>query len=74
MLVAYVVISLSCLGLAIAFLVGPSLFPGPSTGRIPVVVALLLLAGLNFLRFTRARQLQRGDQIKDQVPKKPLGL
>ena len=62
------------LGLAIAMLVRPSLFPGARTTRIPVVVALVLLALINVMRILRARQIQMRTERLGKISKKPLGL
>lgn len=67
-------IILLTLALAIALLIDPGLFPGAPNLRVPVVIGLILLAALNFLRFSRARQTQTREQMLKQIPKKPLGL
>jgi hypothetical protein len=62
------------LGLAIALLVRPSMFPGASGTRIPVVAALVLLALLNVMRILRARQSAMREERLSKIPKNPLGL
>ena len=62
------------LGLAIALLVRPSLFPGARGTRIPIVAALVLLALLNVMRILRARQALMREERLSKIPKKPLGL
>ena len=74
MLLPRLIIIVITAGFAIALLVAPRLFPGAPNLRIPVVIGLLLLAALNFLRYSRARQAMTRDQRLQQVPKKPLGL
>jgi hypothetical protein len=63
-----------CAGFAVALMIRPALFPGAPSGRVPVIIGLLLLAALNYLRFVRSRQAQRRQALMDQIPKKPLGL
>ncbi len=67
-------IVLLTLALAIALLIDPRLFPGAPNGRVPVVIGLALLAALNFMRLSRARQAQRRAEVMGRIPKKPLGL
>ena len=69
-----VTVILLSLGLAIGLLVRPSLFPGASGTRIPIVAALVMLALLNVMRILRARQMQMREQRLAKIPKNPLGL
>jgi hypothetical protein len=62
------------LGLAIALLVRPSMFPGAQGTRIPVVAALALLALLNVMRILRSRQAAMREERLSKIPKNPLGL
>ncbi len=62
------------LGLAIALLADPHLFPGAPNGRVPVVVGLLLLAALNGMRLSRSWAARNRQRQLDEIPKKPLGL
>jgi hypothetical protein len=62
------------LGLAIALMVRPAMFPGASGTRIPIVAALVLLAMLNVMRILRTRQAQMREERLSRIPKKPLGL
>jgi hypothetical protein len=62
------------LGLAMGLLVRPSLFPGASGTRIPIVAALVLLAMLNVMRILRVRQAAMREDRLSKIPKKPLGL
>jgi hypothetical protein len=69
-----VIVIILSLGLAIALLVRPSMFPGASGTRIPIVAALVLLAMLNVMRILRARQVAMREERLNKIPKKPLGL
>jgi hypothetical protein len=69
-----VIVIILSLGLAIALLVRPSMFPGASGTRIPIVAALVLLAMLNVMRILRARQVVMREERLNKIPKKPLGL
>jgi hypothetical protein len=69
--IAVIVLSL---GLAIALLVRPSMFPGATGTRIPVVAALVLLALLNVMRILRSRLAATREERLSKIPKKPLGL
>jgi hypothetical protein len=62
------------LGLAMGLLVRPSMFPGASGTRIPIVAALVLLAMLNVMRILRVRQAAMREDRLSKIPKKPLGL
>lgn len=74
MMLLRLVVILIILGLALALVVAPNLFPAAPNARIPVVVGLVLLAALNLLRLSRAWQAQRRAHILEEIPKKPLGL
>ena len=69
-----VTVILLTLGLAIGLLVRPSMFPGASGTRIPIIAALVLLALLNVMRILRVRQAQMRSERLSKIPKRPLGL
>ena len=74
MMLLRLVIIVIIMGLALALVVAPNLFPAARNARIPVVVGLVLLAALNLLRLSRVWQAQRRAHMLEEIPKKPLGL